>query len=255
MPEVRMYRFVPFAVAAALACAPDRQALAQEDPRAVIGRAVQASGGEEKLARLKAVRIKTSGTVQINGAASPFTGETTAELPGHIKNVLTCDLKGQKHTLTQLITPERVAVRVDDKEQELKDLAALEMRELLYAEQVNTLLPLLRDSRFELKLVGQSRIKDRPVVAVRVTAEGHKPIVLYFDQATGLLAKVLRPTVEPATGREVVQEEFYGDYRTVEGLQRPMKVVVLKDGKQFLDGTVTEVKYPERFEDDTFTLP
>ncbi len=250
-----MRRFVPLAVAAALACGVVRLAAAQEDPRAVVARAVQVLGGEEKLARLKAVRIKTSGTVEINGAAAPFTGETTAELPGHIKNILTCDVKGQKHTLAQLITPERVVVRVDDKDQEIKDLAALEMRELLYAEQVNTLVPLLRDPRFELKLVGQGKIKDRTATAVRVTAEGHKPIVLYFDQATGLLAKALRPTVEPVTGREVVQEEFYGDYRTVEGLQRPMKVVVLKDGKPFLDGTVTEVKYPGKFDDGTFTLP
>jgi hypothetical protein len=249
-----MRKLVPLAVAAALVCGLARPAVAQE-PRDVIARAVQASGGEEKLARLRAVRIKTSGTVQINGDTVPFTGETTAQLPGRIKSVLTCELKGKKHTLAQLISPERVAVRVDNQEQEVKDLAALEMRELLYAEQVNTLLPLLRDPRFELKAVGQGRIKDRTVIALRVTAEGHKPIVLYFDQETGLLAKALRPTVEPATGREVVQEEFYGDYRTIEGLQRPMRVVVLKDGKPFLDGTVTEVKYPEKFDDGTFTLP
>lgn len=249
-----MHRLVPGAVVALLlGLAP--HAGAQDDARDVIARAVEASGGTAKLARLRAVRIKTSGTLQINGSGVPFTGETNAQLPGQIKNVLTCDLKGQKHTLAQVITRERVAVRVDDKEQPVKDQTAQEMRELLYAEQVNTLLPLLLDPSFELKLVGRGRIRDRPALALRVTSAGHKPIVLFFDEATWLLAKAQRQTVEPATGREVVQEEFYGDYRSVEGLLRPMKVVVLKDGKPFLDGAVTEVKYLEKLDDGVFTLP
>src|SRR4051794_7527394 len=86
-------------------------ALAQSTPRAVIEKAVQAHGGAEQLARLKALRIKSKGTVALlpGGESVAFAGETTAQMPGQIKNVMEFEYMGKKRTLVQVIDGDKVA--------------------------------------------------------------------------------------------------------------------------------------------------
>src|ERR1700751_4644734 len=123
-----MRQLVLAALAAGLLLGPAGRARAQEDPRAVIARAVQAYGG----------------------ADAPFAAETTVELPGRMRNVLHADIQGHTHTVTQVIDGERLAVLVDDRAQAVKEAVAAELRELLYAQQVHTLTPLLRDPAYRL---------------------------------------------------------------------------------------------------------
>src|SRR5262245_33757222 len=80
-------------------------AQAQPTPRAVIEKAVQAHGGAEQLARLKALRIKSKGTAFLLPGGDPvaFTGETTSQMPGQIKNIMEFRLLGEKHTSIQVI--------------------------------------------------------------------------------------------------------------------------------------------------------
>jgi hypothetical protein len=231
------------------------RAAAQDEARAVIARAVQAYGGEAKLARLRCVRTTTRGTLQLPSGEATFAAETSAELPGRIKNVLHCDLQGRTHTLTQTIDGERVAVVVDGQAQAVKGPAEAELRELLYAQQVQTLTPLLRDPAYQLTLAGAERVNGRPAVAVQVTARGHRDVVLCFDQATDLLVQARRRTVDPATARAVLQEEQYGDFRTSDGLLRPVKVVVFKDGRKFMEAEVVAIKYLEKLDDSVFAQP
>jgi hypothetical protein len=230
-------------------------AAAQDEARAVIARAVQAYGGEAKLARLRCLRTTTRGTLQLPGGEAGFAAETSAQLPGRIKNVLHCDLQGRTHTLTQVIDGEQVAVVVDGQAQPVKQQTEAELRELLYAQQVQTLTPLLRDAAYQLTLAGEERVNGRPAVAVQVAARGHRDVVLSFDQATGLLVKARRRTVDQATAREVLQEEEYGDYRDRDGLLRPVKVVVFKDGRKFMEAEVVTIKYLEKLDDSVFALP
>lgn len=246
--------FLAAVAAGALLGGPGRGA-AQEEARAVVARGVQAYGGEARLARLHCLRVTTRGTVQMAGADTSFAAETSVQLPGRIKNVLHCDLQGRTHTLTQIIDGDRVAVLLDGQAQPVTEPAAAELRELLYAEQVHTLVPLLRDPGYELTLAGEESVNGRPAVGVRVAARGHREIVLYFDRATGLPVKARRRAVDPQTLRPVLQDEYYGDYREKDGLQRPWKVAVTKDGKKFLESEVVAVQYLDKLEDSVFAQP
>jgi hypothetical protein len=227
-------------------------ARAQEEARAVIARAVAAYGGADRLARLGCLRVTTQGTVRLAGADAPFAAETTVQLPGRMRNVLHADLQGQTHTVTQVIDGDRVAVLVDDRAQPLKEPAAAELRELLYAEQVHTLTPLLRDPAYRLSLAGDGPVAGRPAVAVRVASAGHKDVVLWFDRDTALLVKAERRALDADTLRDVAQEEYFSDYRESDGLRRPRKVVVYKDGKKFMEGEVVTIKYLDRVDESTF---
>lgn len=243
------------AVAAGVLLGGPGRGAAQDEARSIVARGVAAYGGEARLARLRCLRLTTRGTVQVAGADTTFAAETSVQLPGRIRNVLHCDLQGKTHTITQMIDGDRVAVVVDGAAQPVKEATAAELRELLYAEQVHTLVPLLRDPGYELTPAGQASVNGRPAFAVRVVARGHRDVVLYFDQPTGLLVKAQRRTVDPQTLKEVLQEEYYGDYREQDGLRRPWQVVVFKDGKKLMDSQVVALQYLDKLDDSVFRQP
>jgi hypothetical protein len=232
-------------------------ARAQPTARGVIEKAVQAHGGVEQLAKLKALRIKSKGTAALLPGADlvAFTGETTAQLPGQIRNVMEFEIQGKKHTLVQVIDGDKVALTLDGQAQPLREALIAELKELTYAERVNALLPLLHDASHELALVGEGKVNGQPALAVQIRSRGHKDIVLHFDRASGLLVKAERRTLDTATLKEVPQEEYYGAYKEVEGLRRAMQVTVFKDGKKFLEGEVTEVRFLDRLDPSVFAQP
>jgi hypothetical protein len=248
-------RFSPWLVLALLGVPPCAQA--QATARAVIEKAVQAHGGAEQLAKLKALRIKSKGTAALLPGSDPiaFAGETTAQMPGQIKNVMEFEVQGEKHTLVQVIDGDKVALTLDGRTQPLNETLVAELKELTYAERANTLLPLLHDASHELALLGETKVNGQPATAVRVRSRGHKDIVLHFDRASGLLVKAERHTLDPATLKEVSQEEYYGSYKEVDGLRRAMQVTVFKDGKKFLEGEVTEVRFLDRLDPSVFGQP
>jgi hypothetical protein len=71
-----------------------------EEPQAVIEKAIAAHGGKERLAGLKATRMKASGTVNL-GAEVPFTWEITWQSPKQIKIAAELEAAGQKVAFMQ----------------------------------------------------------------------------------------------------------------------------------------------------------
>ncbi len=231
------------------------EARGQDDVRAVVEKAVAAHGGKERIGRTRAVQTRTRGTLSVGGTEAAFTAETFAQLPGQIKNVLECEVQGKKQTLVQVINGDKVGLSVNGQAQALGERVLAELKELQYAERVNTLLPLLEDASLELSAAGEGKVNGAATVGVRVASRGHKDIVLHFDRSSGLLVKAERRTLDPSTLREVVQEEQYADYKDVDGLKRPMKVTVSKDGKKYMQAEVVELRYLDKLDDKVFSQP
>ena len=59
----------------------------QEEPRAVIERAIQAHGGMERLSRVRADKVTLKGTLVVSGRSVPFVAETTVQLPAQFKTI------------------------------------------------------------------------------------------------------------------------------------------------------------------------
>jgi hypothetical protein len=58
-----------------------------------------------------------------------------------------------------------------------------------------------------------------------------------------------------AGGAEVSQETFFDDYKEVDGVQQPMKLLIKRDSKDYLDAEISEVKLHEKLDDKTFDKP
>jgi hypothetical protein len=258
-----MRAFALIAGAAAL-LAPTPPAAAQETPRATIERAIQAHGGAERLSLVRADKVKLKGTLIAAGKPTPFTAETTVQLPAQYKSVIELMVEGRKRTLVHLLNGDKVLVTIDGQPQKVAPAALAEVRETMQLDQAVRLVPLLRDRNFNLAPLGESKVQDRTVVGVKVTSRGHKELRMYFDKASGLLVKTEHSLDAPAGDRpprpgaappEVRQEEFYSDFKDLEGFRRPTKMVVLRDGRKLMEAELVEVKYFSKIDDAEFEKP
>jgi acetyl esterase/lipase len=225
-----------------------------DGPPAVIEKAIKAHGGEEKLAGLAAVTAKSRGTLSA-GAGIPFTLETVWQAPDRIKNIVTLGEGGQKLTVIEAAAGEAGWASANGKAGPLAPEKLDELRAQAHVRRLLGLVPLLRGSTCEVSGLDEVKIDDRAAVGVRVACPGERDVKLYFDAETGLLAKVERRIFDDVAKKVVVQEEFYRDYRDVEGLPTAMKQVWHRDGKKALEMTFTDIHYPKKIDLDVFADP
>src|SRR6516164_124077 len=77
---------------------------ADDDPKAIIAKAIKAHGGEEALTKYKATQSKTKGKMTIPGAGEvEFTQEAASMLPDKLKETLMLDVGGMKVNVVTLI--------------------------------------------------------------------------------------------------------------------------------------------------------
>jgi hypothetical protein len=248
-----MRSFLTLPVAAGLflfLCGP---AMAQDEARGIIEKAIKA-GGADKLAKVKAMRSKFKGTGEFQGVTASLTGESLVQFPGKMKFDVSADVQGQTVQVIYVLNGDKAWVHVLGETMELKGEELEEAKEGLYAEKVQTLVPLLQDKTFILTPLGEVKINGRDAVGVTVACRGHKDVGLYFDKATGLLAKLERRTLDDAQ-QEVTEETFYSDYKEIDGVKMPMKLLVHHDGQKYIELEVTEHRFVDRIDDAEFARP
>jgi hypothetical protein len=246
---------------AALLLAPARPAAAQETPRTTIERAIKAHGGAERLSQVRADKVKVKGTLIAAGKAAPFTAETAVQLPAQYKSVIEVIVEGRKRVLSHLVNGDKVVVTIDGRPEKVDPAALAEVRETMLLDQAVRLVPLLTDRNFNLAPLGEDKVNGRTVVGVKVTSRGRKELRMYFDKETGLLIKTEHSLDAPGASppgtprKELRQEEFYSDFKDIEGFRRPTKMVVLRDGRKLMEAELVEVKYFSKIDDAEFEKP
>jgi len=227
---------------------------AEDDPKAIVEKAIKAHGGAEKLMKYKASRMKGKGKVDTPVGELEFTQESAAMLPDKIKEVSEFEVMGQKVRTVTLINGDKASIEANGKEVPLKDEIKDAIREGVKQLQVARLVP-LRDKKFELSLVGETKVLDKPAVTIRVVAKGMKDVNLSFDKKSGLLVKVEARKLDPMNGQEVTEERIVSEYKTQDGMAIPQKVLINRDGKKYLELTIEEVKYLDKIDDSEFSKP
>jgi hypothetical protein len=193
---------------------------AQDDPRALVKKAVKALGGEELLARRGASHTRLKGSfVGLGAAAAPggvrVSGETWTQ-PGSQRMTLTIEVAGEKTTLVRALH--------DGKgwEQNLGTVKAMpadelaEAMESAHVERVLSLLPLLKDRSFTLKALGRTKVNGTELDGLKVSAAGYRDVTLYFDPATGHVRRAEYREKPKAQGKEVAVAGVFEDYRAIE---------------------------------------
>jgi hypothetical protein len=226
----------------------------QDQAKIIIDKAIKAHGGPEKLAKLKAVTIRFKGTLHQAGTDIPFSAEIVSQGADQWRLALDGESRGMKFTFVQVLSGDKGWNKVNDTTEEVNPDQLAEAKEGAYHNWVTTLAP-LKDKAFALSSLGEVKVENRSAWGVRVSRKGHRDINLYFDKDANLLVKTEMRVKDEQSGMEVSQETFYSDFKEIDGIKEPMKIVLKKDGKPNVEATVQEVKREEKVDDSIFAKP
>lgn len=223
--------------------------------RSIIDKAIKAQGGEEKLAKGKAVTWKGKGTFHGLGMPIEFTGDWWVQpAKSQMKNVVDIEVQGAKLQIATVLSGDKGYRSMMGNVEELEGDSLTEAKEELFAGRVGSLL-VLKDPSYKLSPLGESKVGDRVAQGVKVSHKDHRDVNLYFDKENGLLLKNERRVKDPMMNQEFSQETIYSDYRDVDGVQRAKKMTIKRDGNLYIELEITDYKTLEGLDDSVFAKP
>src|SRR5262245_2363647 len=227
---------------------------AAEDAKSVVEKAIKAHGGEEKLTKFKATKVKAKGTLQLMGVEIEFSASASTMFPDKYREELQMDVMGNKLTVIQVYDGKKGWVSAQGMTMEVMGGQLDQLKDQAYSTYIETLVPLIKDKQFELTLLDETKVDGKAALGIKVVSKGHKDIKMYFSKESGLLVKTEQRTLDPAM-QEVEAEVTYRDYKDVDGTKQAMKQSIKFDGKKFLEAEVTEMKLLEKLDNSTFEKP
>lgn len=219
-----------------------------DDARAVIDKAIAATGGEAKLARFNAATFKEKGTYYGMGDGLPYSSNFVMQMPDRFKmeivGVFTLCLDGDKGWI--------------EANGEVKDMP----KEELEVQQTNhkagwiaSLLP-LKDKAFTLKLLPAAKVDGKEARVVQVNRKDYPEVKLYFDAANNLLVKSEFKSKASEQGyKEVMMENTFANYKDVEGAKLAHKMSIRRDGKLFVEGEIESITPEPKLDPKVFAKP
>lgn len=242
-----------FSMLAALLLAALGSSARADEAHALVERAIQAAGGAANLERAGATLTHTLGTIGAAGGTMSFTQEIRFERPNRYRQVVTLKQgDGKPVDLITVYDGRKGWLKHDGRVDDLDERQLEETRETVYLAQLLRLL-CLRDPAFELKILGDAKVADRPAVGLRVSARGYRDVELYFDKESGLLLKTRRRAVW--RDKEFTEERLLSDYREVEGIKSAKKIDIQRDGDRYMSVDILDIRYLAAFGDNTFERP
>jgi hypothetical protein len=229
----------------------------QPDVRAVIDRAIKAQGGEANMSKQKAAIMKGSGKYYGAGEGIPFTGEWAIQPLTQIRAAIEGKVNDQTFRMVRVVNGDKGWIKFNaEAVKEMTKEEVAEQREELHANWVANLVP-LKDKAYQLAPLGESKVDGRDTVGVRVSRKGHRDVSLFFDKASGLLAKTetVVKDLEGGGDKEMTQEVFQSDFKEIDGVKHPMKTVLKRDAKLFVEVEWSEVRPAEKLDESIFARP
>jgi hypothetical protein len=225
------------------------------DLRAVVAKALRATGGADTLKKFKASVIKSKGKFYGMGDEGiDYTGENSLQLPNRFRTEVEGEAGGNKFKFVQVIDGDKGWRAFNDMVQDLDKEQLDEGKENLHLQGVTHLTPLL-DKAYKLSSLGEVKVGDRAAIGIRVQHKGHRDVSLFFDKDKGLLIKTETRVKDLMAGQEYTAEAFSDDFKRVEGVMVPHKITIKRDGKRFVEAEVTEAKLLEKLDDSVFAKP
>ena len=217
--------------------------------RAIVEKAIQVIGGEEKLAPFKSQSWKERGVYYgLSSDGFPYMSKLAVEWPDkfrlEIPQFMTIVLNGEHGWSKERGTTN-----------ETKGDQLAEQLEEQRCGYVSSLVP-LKGKEYSLSLIEEITIDGRPAAGVKVTQSGHRDVKLYFDKSTGLLVRsAWRVRSQEQGGKEMSQETSYTNYKDVLGAKIPMKIEIKRDGNRFLEAETLDLKAGQKLDPKLFEKP
>jgi len=250
-----MKRFLSAAFMTVLLFAPVSPIRADDqDPKAILDKAIKAVGGEEKLKKVEAITWKSKGTITFNGSDNEIKIQGTAQGLDRYRSEFEGEFGGNPVKGVVVLNTDKGWRKFGDNSNDMDGDAIANEKRSLYLQLIPMTLVPLKGKGFKLEAAPEEKVGDKPAVGIKVTAPDGKDFKLYFDKETGLPAKLVA-TVVGFGGDEFTQETTYSDFKDFDGIKKATKVNSKRDGEDFIKSEVTEFKVLDKVEPKTFAQP
>jgi hypothetical protein len=193
----------------------------------------------------------------ILGQKLEFTQELAVCSPGKFKDVVQFSVMGKNFTQTAAFNGKEGWLKLNDMDIPVKDELLREFTETAHWMNLSDGL-FLKDKSSKLSLLGEVQVNGKPalgVLGVKVETKGKNDVDLFFDKATGLVAKTQRRAHDFQSNQEVTDEHLRTEYQDLKGRKVPKKIEVIRDGKELLKAEYVEWEWLDRIEDSEFVRP
>jgi hypothetical protein len=226
-----------------------------QSAKAILDKAIQALGGEQKLAKAaEAATWKAKGTVSFGDNRLEATGKSTIKGLDHWRSEWEGDFGGNRVKAVTVISGDKGWRRLGDQTMDIDaDGVANEKRNLALLVIPATILP-LKGKGYKVESDGEEKVADKPAVVLKITGPAGKDFKISFDKQSGLPVKVVA-TVVDFRGEEFTQETIISDYKDFDGIKKATKVESKRNGERFVDVEVLEFKVLDNVPADTFAEP
>ena len=244
------------ALAVVLLLQPAARTQTQDEAKAIIGKAIKAMGLDKDVEGTVGFRTKAKGTIEIMGMNINFTQTVLIRMPDQFKDALELDINNMKIPVNTVYDGKKGWVAANGKIVKLDDKVTAELKEVGNLIKIARLKPLLdKKNNYELAVIGDVKVEDKEAVGIRVSSKGAKDLSLFFDKKTGVLSKMERQALDAMTGQEVQEERIIRSYKDKDGQKVPHEVVVMRDGKKFLEAEILEYTLLQNVDPSEFDMP
>jgi hypothetical protein len=221
-----------------------------QDAKAILDKAIQALGGEEKLAKASTHSWKSKVKLQVGGEEREFSSQVT--------------VKGLDQFRREFTLPQFKGLVIIDGEKGWRvgrsntveldgDALAKEKRNAYLQIIPITLLP-LKGKGFKYELAGEEKVGDKPAVVLKVTEPDGKDFTLSFDKESSVPVKQVAKVIGGG-GMESTIETTFLDYKDLGGIKKATKIVVKRDGEPSYELEISEFNILDKVDASTFAEP
>jgi hypothetical protein len=226
------------------------------DAKEVIDRAIQALGGEAKLAGVaaKAIETKAKGKLNFPGNVSDFTTTTTTMGLNRFREEFKGVSDGNEVTGVTVLDGDKAWRKLADATSKLPDHQLANQKRIVYLAIVPAILLPLKGKDFQIESARETKVDNKPAVAVKILGPDKKDFELFFDKESGLPVKMLAG-ISAFLVDQFIEETTYGKYKDFDGVKRATKIEHKRDGEKFMDVELTNLKVLDKVDPKTFAEP
>jgi hypothetical protein len=221
---------------------------------AILDKAINALGGEEKLTMVKAATWKAKGTITFGDNENHFTSHTTAQGLNHFRRVFEGEFNGNKIMGVTVLNGDKGWRKFGDNAMELDADGVANEKRNIYLQVFPMVVYPLKGKLCKVEAAGEEKVDGKILVAVKASGPDGKEFKLYFSKKSGLPVKEVARVVG-FNGKEFMQETTFSNYKDFDGIKVATKLVNMRDGNKFMDQEITEFRVLNKVDPKTFTEP
>jgi hypothetical protein len=223
--------------------------------RRIIANAIQAIGGEERLARFKAATWQSEGTLRVGEGTSTFKSDWWIQGRSRYRKAKTSAHNGREVKSTVVLNEGQAWFRREDNLFSFTGKQLEPARAEAYTHWIALRLDITASAR--LSLLGEMEVNGRSAVGIKVRDTDLPDVDLYFDKQTNLLAR-MDTHITTSRGEAATETRVFRDYKETSGIKYASKVEWT--GRSGDDGAVqTEERFDfkthETLDESVFAKP